>query len=420
MKEIGILRKAAIIALIGFLFSKLVGYAYRYILTKIGPEMYGSFTLALSVVSFALIFAKLGIDEGILRFLSLYSEEKNKKKSKEVFTTSIYIVFLSSVIFAIGIYISSDFFANIFHSNHIGYMLRILSISLPFGAFGLVFIEGLKALKKSTLSIIIQQLTERSFLIIFTLLFFLLGSGIYGILWVYVFATFITPILSGFILFKTIGFYRLTKKEFIKTSKKILIYSLPLVFSASIYMLIRWADIMIIGYFYGPVLVGVYDVATLGSLFLFILPEAVLYMFIPIMTRFYKKKRKKDFKGLINRSVFYIFIITIIPALIMILFPERIIRILLDERYIDASLPLAILTAGVFFRILFMPHSKAILVYGKSVYTFYINLIATIFNIIFNIIFIPVYGIIGAAVVTSLSYVLIGILSYVFYKRISS
>ena len=116
MKEAGLLRKTALIALIGFVFSTFIGYLYRYIITKTGPEIYGSFTLALSVISFALIFAKLGIDEGILRFLSLYSEEKNGKKAKKVFITSVYIVLFSSVIFACGIYILSDFFEKIFHS----------------------------------------------------------------------------------------------------------------------------------------------------------------------------------------------------------------------------------------------------------------------------------------------------------------
>src|SRR3989344_6159574 len=103
MKEAGLLKKTALIALIGLVFSTFIGYIYRYIITTIGPEIYGSFTLALSVISFAIIFAKLGIDEGVLRFLSLYSEEKNKKKTKMFFVTSVYIVFLSSLIFAFAI-----------------------------------------------------------------------------------------------------------------------------------------------------------------------------------------------------------------------------------------------------------------------------------------------------------------------------
>src|SRR3989344_2799458 len=161
MKEAGLLKKTALIALIGLVFSTFIGYLYRYILTKIGPEIYGSFTLALSIIFFALIFAKLGVDEGILRFLSLYSGKKNKKKARKVFATSFYIVFLSSIILSIGIYFFSDLLSNLFHSEHVGRMLRILVISLPFGALGFVFIEGLKALKKAKESIIIQQFIER-------------------------------------------------------------------------------------------------------------------------------------------------------------------------------------------------------------------------------------------------------------------
>lgn len=419
MKKLRILYSVSLLALAGFIFSKIIGYVYRFVITQLGTESYGEFTLALSVFSISLFISILGLDNGLLRFLSKYHAKKNFKNAKKIILCTINIALISSIAIGLLLYISADEIGKLFQSQKIGEILKILSISTPFAALGLIFIEGLKAIEKPRIAIISQYFIERIFLLTLTFSVISIGLGLIGITFAYISASFLTFLISGIYIFNYIR-----KKRKSSTNSNLYLpllkYSLPLMLSGSIYMIMRWADVMMVGYFHGPSLAGIYDVACLLSLTLFILPEALLYNFIPKMIKLKTQKKHKQFFELLKKSRNYIFLSNLLVIFMLIFFPEPAIKHFLGKDYLAATAPLIILSMGVFIRSFLLPYTKTLLVFGFSNFVLYGTTAAVLFNIIFNLILIPKYELIGAAISTSLSYTILGVISLIFYKKIKN
>ena len=76
--------KTSAIVFIGLVLSKLLGYAYRIIIARaLGPEIYGLFSLALTVALTFVTFSAFGLSEGLIRFISLYRGNKEIDKILE-------------------------------------------------------------------------------------------------------------------------------------------------------------------------------------------------------------------------------------------------------------------------------------------------------------------------------------------------
>ena len=97
--------------------------------------------------------------------------------------------------------------------------------------------------------------------------------------------------------------------------------------------------------------------------------------------------------------------------MIMFTFPEAILSILFGPEYVTGALTMQILSIGVLFFTIGTIDQAAISGIGKPKEVTIILLIASLFNVITNIIFIPRWGMEAAAATTTISYFLIALLS---------
>ena len=84
----------ALFVLIGLFISKLLGYVFRFIIARVGPEQYGLFYLGMTFFSFFSMVSILGMKEGVTRYVSYYSGKKNKEVYKIIFSTQILLSLL--------------------------------------------------------------------------------------------------------------------------------------------------------------------------------------------------------------------------------------------------------------------------------------------------------------------------------------
>ena len=71
-KAIKTVAKGAGIVFLGVFISKVLGYLYRMIIARIGPEEYGLLSIGIAVVSIISFFPLLGLDLGVLRYVAFY------------------------------------------------------------------------------------------------------------------------------------------------------------------------------------------------------------------------------------------------------------------------------------------------------------------------------------------------------------
>src|SRR3989344_5650328 len=158
--SIKIIAKSANIVFIGMILSKILGFLYRAIIARMGVSEYGVISLGLAITSFLITISLMGLDFGVLRYVSLYSEKNNHKKAEKAISTATLISGTLSIILAIIIFVYASYLADLFNNKDIEIVLKIMAFVLPFDVLRIIFFSALKSLKKAEYEVFGKSIIE--------------------------------------------------------------------------------------------------------------------------------------------------------------------------------------------------------------------------------------------------------------------
>lgn len=400
--------RGGFIALTGLFIGKIIGYLYTIFATRLGVHDYGLLSLASVIVSFAVVFSIIGLDQGVTRYVAYYNGKNDRKKIKGAVSLSLKIVTISSLIITFLIFIFSKPIAiNIFHSPDLTNILRIMVFTIPLISLTYIFLSILKAFKKIEYDIGAREIVEKSIrLVVFTILFFI-GFGVFGAAISYVMSAIGMFLFSLYFLHRNYpDLFSLKAKE--KPDKEIINYSFPLLLTGILVLVIAWTDLTMLGYFKTPNEVGIYSVAITTASLMFVLPSAIISLFLPIITELYSKKQNKQIIELYKRVSRWIFLVNFPIMLIMLAFSKKIIQIIFGQDYVLGASALSILSFGYLIYSMSYTSGNVISMIKKTKPIFFITLSFALTNIILNFILIPRYSLYGAAIATSTSFLIGG------------
>ncbi|MDZ7835006.1 MAG: polysaccharide biosynthesis C-terminal domain-containing protein [Alkalibacterium sp.] len=107
----------------------------------------------------------------------------------------------------------------------------------------------------------------------------------------------------------------------------------------------------------------------------------------------------------------------IIICIIMASFAPSIVSILFGVEFFSSSSVIRILLPGIFFMVIVKILHADLAGRGFPIYGLWVSILPLVINIILNIILIPIYEIEGAAIASSISYTLAGVLFLYIYSK---
>ena len=413
--------KGAFIVLVSLIIGKGLSYLYTALLAKTGSSNYGLISLGFVIISILTIISMVGMNTGVMRYTAYYKGKKDKSRIKGAFLSSLKIVLPVSITLSVFLILFSDFISTkLFHNIELSPILKILAVSIPISVITNVILDMMTGLQNLFYSNFSKEIIDRILKIIFIFIAIFLGYGILGVATSYLIAVIMTFIVT---------FYFLNKKTFplfskkIKTvyyTRKLLIFSYPLLFIGIITLLVKWTDVLMIGFFRTTSEVGIYNVALPTANLLIIVPAALMALFTPIIVELYSKGDKKNIKLTSKRISKWIFYLNLPIFFVLLLLSSDFLRIMFGNEYVAGGVSLVILLFGYIFHSLSHIPSSTLLMIKKTKTIFLMGLISLIVNVALNYLLIPKYGINGAAISTSLSLIIGSILllisSYKFNK----
>lgn len=403
---------SSIFIFLGILSANLFTYFYKLIIARsYGPEWFGIFSLALMASTFVASIFALGIPESIVRFNSRYLGQKSINKSRYLIKLTSITLWTASIIGGIIVFFSAELIAiNIFSEPKLVNPIKFFSLLVPLILMFNFYLGILLSHEKIRwYSLIANTLPTGSRLIILIVIIFL-GFGTDSI-----FVSYVTSyILSLLALFYILGILlpkhknqnKINTNEKKKINKELIEYSLPLIFVGFLTKIYFWTDSFFIGYYLDAANVGIYNVAVSIALLLTLVPPLFLQIFVPIVNKEYSKGNKNVVQQLSQQIGKWIFIINLPVLILFFTFPGAIINILFGEEFLPGATPLKILVIAAFINSLGLTSEKLILMKGKTKLLFFNLVITSIANIILNILLIPRFGINGAAMATSLAWII--------------
>lgn len=416
------LAKTSVIVLIGIFLSKLFTYLYRIVIARYyGPEVYGIFSLALIVLGFFIAFSSLGLTEGLARFSSFYRGKKQFDRIRYLFKKMTIILGISSLFSGVVLFLSAEFISiNLFHTESMIIFLRIFSILIPLTIITNVFLNLIKSFEKvgwySSIWNILQNVVKFAALLIFIFL----GVKEKAIIFSYTLGIFSMLLAAYFVckykIKEIFGLYHLKKPEKKEIIHEVFSYSWPVLFSGLINSLFYWTDSSIIGYLMQPSDVGLYNAATPLVGLMAIIPVMFSQLFFPLITKYFSQEKYYVINELSKQVGKWVFILTLPVFMIIFLFPGTIINLFFGSEYLPAVNVLRILSVGGMFSSFTFLLIDLISMAGKSKLIFFNMLFCSILNLVLDIFLVKRFGIEGAAIATTIVWILLTIILVVEVK----
>lgn len=416
---------AASIVLIALATSKFLTYVFRVIVARYyGPEVYGMFSLGMMALGFFMTLSILGFSDGLARFISLYRGKRDINKIRYIFRASIKTLAVSSIVSAALIYFSSDYLAiEIFKNPELSAFLKIFAIAVPIGAVSSPLLSSLRAYEKITAFSLLYNVSQNVARILFLAVLILLGAGNITVALSYVAGYLATFVLSFYtvkaITPEVLEKPKLDRKKKRETFNSLISYSLPLVVSSMVFVFLTWTDSFLVGYFKGTEAVGIYNAAVPIAALLAIATEIFVQLFFPLINKEYAMNKKTMVKNLSKQVAKWILIINAPLFILLFLFPGTAINILFGPEYLPALHSLRILIFGTLLLSFLSISQHLISMVGKSKIILLDIILATILNIVLNILLIPKgtilsldnsQGLTGASLSTTISYIFLSLL----------
>jgi len=410
-KDLTLLAKSSIFVFVAIFISKLFMYLYRIVIARYyTPEIYGIFSLAFMITGFFVAFASLGFYEGILRFIPYYRSKQKEDKIKYLINFSKRILLISSLLSTFFLFFSSDFIAiNFFHNIDLAFYLKVFAFLIPvqiFGNFHLGIIRSYEKIKTYSFGMnILQNLSKFVFILFFILIGINSNNAIATSYFIGVFSGLIFAYLYCRIKIpKIFTKYYFSKKEKSEVRNKFFSYSWPLILFSIIGTLMFWIDTLLVGYFKDAYWVGIYNAAVPIALLLIFASEIFMQLFFPLITREFTSKNFIVVRELSKQVTKWIFMINLPITILILLFPGVFINLFFGAEYLLAVNALRFLALGQFMYSIASVSSNMLLSSAKSRIILVNLIIASLINLILNIILIPTYGIDGAAMATFISF----------------
>ena len=403
-----IVRGAGIIFL-GTFFAYFANFLYKLIIARyLGPADYGLISLGQTILNFALVLAVCGLNSGVIHYVAYFRGQKAFAKVKGTFYSALKISMFAGILLSVLLIILSGFISeNIFHTPKFQPILIVFALVLPFHVFLRLLGALFLALKKAEYRELTRTVAKNVLNLVLVSILIFFGRGVFDISLAFLVAVFASALL-GFLLYR----YKLFPKFFAKKKlpvynyRMLLSFSVPLLFVGFFFNMVGWSDNFFIGYFGSPADVGVYNAAFLLAAAMGMFMSSFGLIFYPISSELLARKKNVKISKTFNAILRWIFLVLLPIFLLLLFFPRSILQILYGKEYAVAAPALMIVSCAFFFNVLTGPGIRILQSFKKIRFIFVVNLFVFLLNLFLNLILIPLWGIIGAAIATAISMIL--------------
>jgi PST family polysaccharide transporter len=386
-------------------YGAIISLLFLSILTSyLGPELFGVWSYILSFASIAVPLSTAGTNYTIVKKFSL--NQNPADLAKQAFLLRLLASIITTIILALAFVVttskpeSQELITLIFFL--VGMILNNINLTVLYNEskiknektvlaknIGLTIGIGIKIFliyNNASISEI------AAVTIIESLIFFLVGYYLTDL-----------KILASF------------SPRVIADSRKLLKESFPLFLSSVIVIIYLKIDIILLRHFTVLGEVGYYAAAARISEMLYAAPVALSTVFFPIVMREINQKEETK----INRIRFYaiVFYLCLFLSISCSLFSPHIIKIIYGSAFYEASQIFSLHCISIMFIGFLTSSSKELIAKNKYKLIFYRDLSGLFSNLVLNIILIPAYGALGAAVSTLISYFIASVLSNLFFSE---
>lgn len=402
-----VLRGAGVVYVGLVLEMGLAFLAQRFAAVYLSVGAFGNLISGTALLDVGAVLAGLGFASGLARYLPRVKRSQQRPLAKY----ALAVVVPTSLIVAVPTVVFADLLAaNVFGEPGLAASLRVFGAVIPFAALMNIGIGGTRGQKISRFRVYVKNILHPGARFALIIAAVVIGAGeiVYA-------AGYAIPFIIGGITAAVLFWRNLPSESDTSGARAVfpefLRYSLPFTVSGLSSFVYRSLDIFLLLYFVGNRAVGAYAVAYALARLISMFSTAFSYLSTPVSSQLESNERIDEAISVQTTIARWTTIVTIGALVPMIFFAAEFLQFIYRPAYATAAPTLSVLVVGFALKNVLITHGPIIEALGKSKVVAFNTAFAAIVNTGANLLLIPTYGILGAAVATTLSYTVLSVLS---------
>lgn len=369
------------------------------------PEAYGTVSVLIAVMNISVTVGMVGFKQGIPRYMSRFDDERDTRGAwiSGVLVSGVAAVVITLVLLANASWVQ----ANLLEPGTPTALLVLVVLAIPFTIGLELAVSVIRGHENTIYRTYTRDLLYNGIRIVLIAALLVLGVGIVAVGYAYVLSAVVALIGAAWLLNKLqplAGEYQLRVRE-------MTLFSVPLVLSATVSVMLGQMDTVMLGYFLPSADVGVYNAAYPIAQSLGVVASSFGFMFLPLMSRLDADGKVEEIDHLYATTTKWIFVITFPALLCLVAFPDDLLLAFFGAEYTGGATSLVIIAIGFFTSQSVGRCQDALSAFGYTNHILVINTVAAALNFVLNIGLIigygpfPQLGIEGAALASAISYV---------------
>ncbi len=372
-------------------------------------EVFGTFILVQVVAAFLARISGFGLDLSISKFIT--SSEDDCERRSIINTVLYFRVFVIFVVSMVAL-LASPLLTLMFGSSLLLGFIVFVPLLFSFQSLNQLLngtLQGFFLFKAIGTA---QLLSSSLNFLLILILVLVLGQGVPGL---------VTARASSMAIACAFAYIRAPFKKQLEFRpallKRVLLFGLPLQINDILTFVFLRIDTLMIGALLGSAEIAYYEIARKIPESLTGFYEAFRAVYFPFVSRLFALGERIRVSQMLNNSIRLISFASIFGALIALVFGDDIIRLLFSEKYLPSVPIFVLLMVGMNLSVTEYTFGYSLVAIGESDKPLIVNVVRTTVSLLGNVLFIPLFGVVGAACANVASNLMTSPLDIFFLRR---
>jgi O-antigen/teichoic acid export membrane protein len=409
--------------LVGRFLALGLNFAVQLLIARyLSQSDYGAFAYALSLVTLFETIVTVGLDRGVGRFLAIYDEHRDfARLAGTIVLIAVTILSLGVALIVLVTGISAMTGGAFIGDAQTSALLAILIVLAPLQAADNL-LSGVLAVFASARAIFFRKYILGPGLRLVVVGLLIAGSQDVEFLAAgYVVTGAIGVLLYVGILWRILRdrgvFAGLAPRDIKVPAREIFAFTIPLLTTDVVYLALNTTDAIFLGHFWGTTEVAEYRVIQPLVGVNTVVYSAFTLLYMPAASRLFARGDRDGVADLYWKTAIWMAVFSFPVFALTTSLAEPVTVALYQERYADSAVYLALLSFAAYVNVALGFNGLTLRVYGFIRYTVGINLVAAAISVGLNLLLIPPYGALGAAVATTTALITFNLLKQAGLRR---
>jgi O-antigen/teichoic acid export membrane protein len=393
--------------LAGRVISMVANFGIQVLIVRhFSKSDYGAFAYALSIVHLVTTVVTLGLDRGITRFVAIYDEQKAYSKLFGTIVMQLVAIVSLGLTATVLVYALQDWMTGtLVDDRQAVSVLLVLIILAPVQALDDMFVQLFAVFARPGAIFFRRHVLAPGLRLVVVALLIAGHRGVSFLAAGYVAATAVGVLLSGGLLLRVMakqGLLRQARAAGLEFPlREVAAYTLPLLTSDLVYMLMGTATVVMLGHYRATDDVAAFRAVVPLAHTCQLVMTSFSLLFTPTASRLFARGDRASIGDLYWRTAAWMAVLTFPIFALTFSLADPVTTTLFGSRYAGSAAFLAIVAVGYYFNSALGFNGLTLKVFSRLRYLVTINLAVAGLNLVLNVVLIPRYGALGAALATA-------------------